>query len=200
MHVLIIGQRTHEKQRILGDADMEEVFARTLTPHSRPADFVAYQCRSTAQLMQILPGIVTVQGKIHTLDIFFHGHPGGLFLGGTQPEHRLFESDATSNPLHGAKTAEVVAKLLCATAQVRILGCRTGSGAKGRMLLVKLAHHLGERRVALGTIGDIFADHFDDAGVFCMPSLLFSSLGAIDRSAPTIEERCRDEPCYPAPA
>jgi hypothetical protein len=137
---------------------------------------------------------------IDVLDIYYHGAPGRLCLGGlssTDERHVLFASDNDDLEMRGASIARDLRYKLAPPAHVRLLGCRTGIGPAGRRLLVKLAYELGESRVAFAPIFDIDPGHFGSLGNFTTPSVLFSSLGALDREAPSAHEREFATPWYP---
>lgn len=192
---MIVGQREGEGLRRLGDQDFRIILARLAAAPPSP-DFVYATCSDPQQLAST---VERVGGRdIDLLDIYYHGGEGALWLGGGTDRHRLFASDATSSVLLGAAYAHALQPLLRPFARVRLLGCVVGVGAKGRMLLLKLAYELGASRVAFAPILDIIPGHFStETGRFTTPGYLFSSLGALDREAPSKDERDFETPVYP---
>jgi hypothetical protein len=192
---MIVGQRDGEGRQLLGDQDFRIILARLAAAPATP-DFAYATCGDPQQLPTI---IERVGGRdIDLLDIYYHGSKGTLWLGGGSDQHRLFASDATSSLLFGREYARALRPLLRAHAHVRLLGCDVGVGMEGRMLLLKLAYELGGSCVAFAPILDIIPGHFStDTGRFTTPAYLFSSLGALDREAPSKDERDFETPKYP---
>ena len=192
---MIVGQREQPALQLLGDQDMRAVLGRLRTS-KHPTDFAFRTCTSPRALVACVEEAAGRE-PIELLDIYYHGAPGRIALGGVDQEHVLFASDEGSRELVGATIARALGALLRPTAQVRILGCRGAVGTRGRMLLIKLAHELGASRVVLAPILDIIPNHFGSRGTFTTPEYLFSSLGALDREAPSKHERDFDTPTYP---
>lgn len=151
---------------------------------------VTARCRDAADLVRFVAHHGRGAGLVDTLDVYDHGGLGKQRLG----SEILFESsDDRCDRMVGWQTAEALDPHLSAVAQVRLLGCVTaGDGlARGRLLLIKLARELGASRVVFGTLAKIDATHFTEAGFRpeLEKSFLFSSLAALDGSAPSREER-----------
>jgi hypothetical protein len=194
-HVMIVGQRGRNPGiKILGEGDFavvlewlrdaEESAGFAFTTCSAPGDFV-YKVREASD--------AAGDGLIDRLDVYYHGSEGEMWMG----EEVMFGSDATLDTMVGSKIAEDLDGLLSDTAHVRLLGCLAGAGQRGRMLLLKLAHHLGKSRVAFGPILDIIPEHFSlDTGRFTTPEYLFSSLGALDHDPPSKHDRDFETPRY----
>lgn len=192
-HLMVVGVRANARKRILGDQDFHEILARLQGAPKTP-DFTFATCSDPGELEGI---VEATRGDIDLLDIYYHGKKGTMFLGGTKPKHVLFASKADSSPLQGAEYAHALQPYLRPNAHVRLLGCVVGKRTEGRMLLHKLAYELGGARVAFAPIGDIIPSHFNLDGRFTTPEYLFSSLGALDREAPTKDERDFETPKYP---
>jgi hypothetical protein len=152
-----------------------------------PGEAHVVRCRQPADLPDRLERI-GARGRVEQLDIFDHGAEGMQMLGGGA----LFASDARpETELLGLPLAGRIAPYLTETAQVRLLGCNTAEGKAGRLLLLKLARALGERRIVFGTIDRVIEDDFDRAGYARVMEhqRLFSSIAALDAEAPRAMRR-----------
>lgn len=181
--VLVYGNTKHP-----ADAEMADVAHAAAAGEAIPCE--------TGDLIKALENARTC--SISILDIYYHGAPGtislGRYNGATQV---LFASDKSENTrLTGYELVDPLRKYLAPSAHVRLLGCNTAVGSRGRMLIYKLASEIGAGCVVSGTIGNLERRHFR-AGRFVCESLLFSSLAAIDGEAPTWDRRLLNEPVYP---
>ena len=185
---MIVGARQDGQG---GDQEFHEILA-VLSAAPKTPDFIF---AASSHPNELATSVAQARGGVDLLDIYYHGREGTMFLGGTSPDHVLFASDATSATLVGQRYARALLPLLAPNAHVRLLGCGVGTYPEGRMLLIKLAYELGGR-VAFAPIQKVLPGHFRH-GRFAQPSILFSSLGALDRHAPTPREREFNTPQYP---
>ncbi len=177
MKVFAIGERPLTKLTMIADLDIYMVADRV-----DPGESHVVRCRRPEELPDKLERL-GARGRIAQLDIFDHGAEGMQMLGAGA----LFASDAVpGSELVGLPLAARLAPYLTETAQVRLLGCNTGEGKAGRLLLLKLARALGERRIVFGTIDRVVEDDFDRAGYARVMEhqRLFSSVAALDAEAP----------------
>jgi hypothetical protein len=198
-HVMIIGEQGPDPGIAnLGEGDFRAVLG-WLMAAKESAGFAFTTCSAPDGFVEAVRKASTAagDGPIDRLDVYYHGWEGQMWMG----EKVLFGSDATLDKMTGWDIAEQLvldrAPLLSETALVRLLGCLTGAGRRGRMLLLKLAHHLGGSRVAFGPILDIVPEHFSSStGRFTTPEYLFSSLGALDHDPPSKDDRDFETPFY----
>lgn len=188
MRVLAIGRRPLTALTAVADLDLYEVAARTARAARADGggDAVAVRCDGPAQLAEELERLGAA--RIERLDVFDHGAPGLQSLG----DGELFASDASAaSELIGREIAARIAPRLCDTAQVRLLGCNTGEGQAGRLLLLKLARALGGHRIVFGTIDRVIEGDFDRQGYAQVMEhqRLFSSIAALDMVAPDAARR-----------
>lgn len=143
-----------------------------------------HRCRGVSGMLDVLRS----QPRIDILEIIGHGHDGLIRLG----EDDLFKSDDRPDGGVGHADAPKMFEYLSETCQIRLLGCNTSmTGARGRMLLLKLAKLAGQHRIVFGTLSSVSARHFDSSGFKASQSLglLFSSLAALDYAPPDYEHR-----------
>lgn len=172
-HVLVIGKPTRGPQ----NADTEAVFRKLTSPR-----VIVRRCLVASELEPTLSAIAA-GGLIDVLDIYDHASAGSQMLG----DEVLFQSDSNvTTPLIGAEIARLLCAHLTEFARVRLLGCFSAKGPKGRLLLFKLARILGQHRVVFGTNGGVDQHDFDENGFMLLRdvSYLFDSLAAIDGEAP----------------
>ena len=151
------------------------------------------RCESPDQMLECVRAHAAEHGAIDRLDIVDHGRAGAMALG----DHLLFRSDPRSeSEVEGAAVARELRPYLSTFAQLRLLGCQTARGEEGRMLLFKLQRLLDPEvdgdRIVFGTIRRLRPVHFADDGQFkavVAPTMLFSSLAALDGVAPLPDDR-----------
>lgn len=182
MNVLAIGERPLTKHSAIADFDIHKVAERLDS-----GDTAVVRCQQPAELPDRLARL-GAQGRISRLDVFDHGAEGMQMLGGGA----LFASDAVpGSALVGLELARQIAPQLADTAQIRLLGCNTGEGRAGRLLLLKLARALGGHRIVFGTIDRVVEADFDGDGYARVMEhqRLFSSAAALDIEAPPAMRR-----------
>jgi hypothetical protein len=175
--VFAIGERPLTKFTLIADLDIHMVAERVDS-----GDTHVVRCRQPAELPDKLERL-GARRRVTRLDIFDHGAEGMQMLGAGA----LFASDALPRTeLVGLELAKRIEPYLTDTAQIRLLGCNTGEGKSGRMLLLKLARALGGNRIVFGTIDRVVEDDFDGAGYARVMEhqRLFSSVAALDAEAP----------------
>lgn len=196
--VLIIGQRPDEAPALASGAhhtlDGNLSKAQLKAVHQQQSILAASQgargysavadCRGVEDLLVILHRIHQRSGPIDLLDIVDHGHAGQMLLG----DDTLFEF--TGNMLTvGADLPSRLRPYLVEDASLRLLGCKTALGARGRAMLVKIGNAFGGRILVYGTIGRVEPGHFEDGEFSQARDLLFSSEAAIDNDAPIATQR-----------
>ncbi|MBX3156397.1 MAG: hypothetical protein KF773_10390 [Deltaproteobacteria bacterium] len=191
-HLIVIGES--DVGANVPDHEMNEVHTRLGSVRNElAARGIAFvRCRTPRQLASVIQGYQ----DLDILDIYYHSSPGVMFLGSADNAHVLFQTNRDKEPLIGARYARTIERSLGPNARVRLLGCQSGHGQLGRLLLLKLAYELGRQRVVFGSICAIDPSHFHAiSGVFDCQRALFSSLAAIDAVAPTWYSR--ENPPYP---
>jgi hypothetical protein len=182
MKVLAIGERPLTRLTALADLDVQMLADRVDL-----RDTHVIRCRRPAELPAKLERMGARQ-QVTRLDVFDHGTEGMQMLG----EGALFASDAMpGSKLVGLELALQLDPYLADTAQVRLLGCGTGEGTTGRMLLLKVARALGGDRIVFGTIDRRAEVGFEcgGAGAAIEHQRLFSSVAALDTEAPRARRR-----------
>jgi hypothetical protein len=151
------------------------------------------RCQSPDEMLERVREHTAANGLLDRLDIVDHGRAGAMALG----DHLLFRSDARpETEVEGAEIALELRAHMSPFAQLRLLGCQTARGEEGRMLLFKLQRLLDPEidgdRIVFGTIRRVRPVHFEDDGQFksaVVPTMLFSSLAALDGVAPLPDDR-----------
>jgi hypothetical protein len=182
MKVFAIGERPLTKFSLIADLDIHMVAGQLDS-----ADTHVVRCKRPADLPEKLARL-GARGRVTRLDVFDHGAEGMQMLG----DDALFASDALpGSALVGHELARQLEPYLTETAQLRLLGCNTGEGKAGRMLLLKLARALGGSRIVFGTIDRVVAGDFDRQGYARVMEhqRLFSSIAALDAEAPEAMQR-----------
>jgi len=177
MRVFVIGERPRTSAGQILDLDIHVVAARVTRGEAR-----VIRCATPADLPGEL-GRIAAKQRIAQLDFLDHGGEGMQTLG----DGLLFASDAApDSELIGIELARQIEPLLTETAQLRLLGCNTGEGKAGRMLLLKLARALRGHRIVFGTIDRVGEADFDRDGYaeVMERQRLFSSIAALDAEAP----------------
>jgi len=177
MRVFAIGERPRTPSTVIADLDIHAVAARMVVG---PTHVV--RSAAAARLPADLACLSGPRG-ISRLDILDHGAEGIQTLG----DGLLFASDASpESELIGLGLARAIEPYLAETAQIRLLGCNTGEGKAGRLLLLKLARALGGHRIVFGTIDRVAEASFDRDGYAAVMEhqRLFSSIAALDAEAP----------------
>jgi hypothetical protein len=141
-------------------------------------------CRTPWELVDTVADRGRRLGPIDRLDIVAHGAPGLQKIGNDV----LFQANE-KDLLFGGDVVLRLLPALAANARVRLLGCRTATERPGRTLLVKLAQQFGGEVIVYGTIDRVSPEHFETGDFSQVQELLFSSDAAIDRDAPTADER-----------
>lgn len=181
MKVFVIGERPLTRFTLISDLDIHMVAERV-----DAGDTHVVRCRRPEELPAKLERL-GARRRITRLDVFDHGAEGMQMLGAGA----LFASDALpGTELVGIELARRIEPYLTETAQVRLLGCNTGEGRAGRLLLLKLARALGGR-IVFGTIDRVAEDDFDRGGYARVMEhqRLFSSAAALDDEAPAAMRR-----------
>jgi hypothetical protein len=182
MKVFVIGKRPPSRFNLVADHEINTVAARMSSRETH-----VLRCSEAVQLPAEIVAI-TEKRSITQLDILDHGGAGMQCLG----DGLLFASDASpETELIGLDLAMQIEPYLTETAQVRLLGCNTGEGKAGRLLLLKLAGALGGHRIVFGMIDRVDAGNFDRDGYaeVMERQRLFSSIAALDAEAPSAMER-----------
>lgn len=183
MKVFLIGRRAAPTRLSrVSDLDIEAVAAQVRGPPPSVA-----RCDGLDDVLQAVRG-AAAREPIDRLDLLDHGAEGIQSMG----DAILFESDASpASPLGGRDLARQLAPYLSETAQVRLLGCNTAEGPRGRLLLLKLARLLGGHRTVFGMIDRVVEADFDAEGYAPVMEhqRLFSSDAALEGEAPSAMQR-----------
>lgn len=183
MKVFLIGRRAiPTRLSQVSDLDIEAVAAQVRGPPPTVA-----RCNGLDDVVQAVR-TAGARRSIERLDLLDHGAEGIQSMG----DSILFESDASpASPLLGREIALQIAPYLSETAQVRLLGCNTGEGPRGRLLLLKLARLLGRHRTVFGMIDRVIEADFDPDGYAPVMEhqRLFSSDAALEGEAPSAMQR-----------
>ncbi|MCP3164398.1 DUF4347 domain-containing protein [Myxococcus qinghaiensis] len=153
MHLTIIGYSA------IQDREIEPVIFR-VDGFSNPRRRFA-RCQTVAALKPLVQEVVNRAGPLSRLDIFGHGAAGSLTLGDVGQEV-VTQDEATWTNILGLDD------LLDDTAEVRLLGCNTGTEALGRRVLRGLQEKLStgtKRRTVWGAIAALDYPDFGPEGL-----------------------------------
>lgn len=185
IHLMVIGKRSVEHRRPNDDEIDAVVGIVNRIPETRESSFIVRRCCFPSDIVQIVRRVAIEHGKIETLDLYDHGAPGRQRMG----HEILFNSDELNLDI-----ARALRPLLAEHARVRLLGCETAWGVRGRKMLLDLrnAFDQNQRVVVYGTIALVNASEFGATG-FTRKHLeeiyLVSSTEVSNEKVRTIEER-----------
>jgi hypothetical protein len=190
LSIVVVGDRT-DAQRELPDNPsrdkLQEIFERQrqyTANHEIGSYSHVLSCSGVDSLVGSIVKIVrSCHETVDVLDIFDHARPGLVLLG----KDTLFEFKELR--LDGVEIMEVLSLLVSFGGSVRLLGCNTALEDDGRCLLTRAAAASDFSLRVYGTIDRIGPAEFRKPGFSGSTDLLFSSEAAIDRAAPSSEER-----------
>lgn len=158
IHLLVIGERP-DKGRLVDDEYIDEVAAVvTQEPETPESTFLVRRCSHPNELIALVRrAVVDASARVDTLDLFDHGSPGRQRMG----TDILFDSKRRNLAI-----ARELRPFLSDRAKVRLLGCETAWGVKGRDMLLDLQDALDRHLsvVVHGTIAPVTAAEFDKGG------------------------------------
>lgn len=192
--VLVVGERPADEPLALEGIDpdqlidldaVDDLHLDGANDQDLPYYDAVVRCHTLGELATKLAEVHVKHGEIHVLDLLDHGAPGGMIIGADIACH-----SNGAELLFGDDLLATITPLLADTAQLRLLGCETALGKRGRHLLLSLARRLGQNRIVFGTISRVVEGHFTRTeGYSQRDEYLFSSLAALDGNAPTAGER-----------
>jgi hypothetical protein len=144
-------------------------------------------CRSVDRLIEIVETLFNELGPIDLLEIVGHGAEGLQKIG----DEVLFAADRT-HLTTGDATVDRLRGCLAANGRLRLLGCMTGCGETGRMMLGALGLRFGIEQTVYGTIERVNPSDFETGEFSQVQELLFSSESAVDHTAPDATSRTRN--------
>ena len=189
IHAMIIGRRA-ETAKMPNDDEINAIAALvSLEGYPKSPTFFVDRCDSPGVLVQTLRRIAVDHGQIDTLDLFDHGGAGKLRMG----NDLLFNGESNG----GFSIAEELRDLIVHGGRMRLLGCNTALGVKGRNLLVRLHNIFDGHVTVFGTIAGTTIGQFDRHGFrkkYIEEFYLYSSEDAIrdwkaNRRPPKFSER-----------
>lgn len=123
------------------------------------APFLTARCEAPDRLEAAVRSELQDGQRISKLDLHDHGARGIQNMGGIDRTARLVDYVG-----FGIERIAALKPLLTADAQVRLLGCNTGRDARGRELLLRLRHELGDGRIVFGTLTHVGCWMFGPTG------------------------------------
>lgn len=182
---MVIGKRSDEYRRPDDSLIDDVVRIVTQKPETPQSWFIVRRCCHPQDLVQIVRRVAIEHGKIDTLDLYDHGAPGRQRMG----REILFNGAGLNLDI-----ARETRPLLAEHARVRLLGCETAWGDRGRKMLLDLRDAFDKNQgvVVYGTIALVDVSEFGEVG-FKRKHLeeiyLVSSTEVRDEKVRTLDER-----------